>query len=386
VAAVHTVDGRITDKILDVANGLGAELIITGAHDRGALGRFFETSIAGTVAWRSAIPVLVVHPTSDGWPPEKVVIVVDGDPDVGVVVDSGAQVAALLGVPVQLVDVQGRGVAHAGPVLAKHLSATVAAVTGSRPSVTTVEREAVPGILKAVGARPALVVAGRRWPGQPDVGHSHEVLRGLLSSHRGPCLFVPRAPSDAARRSAAAALRARAAATATDAKTKNPSSGPIVVGLNGEASSAALTWAIAAGNALGQEVIAVHAFDPRVLRPALATLAPPPTAVAEVVYRARKDLFERTWCAPLDAPGTRSRRVMVDGDAGEVLVDVALREGAAMIVVVSGGHGAISELFRESTTHGLVLHAPCPVVIVPPGYRQPDGTTGASAAHTAAAR
>lgn len=44
----------------------------------------------------------------------------------------------------------------------------------------------------AAGRQPALVVAGRRWPGQFDAAHRRRVSSQLLHRYPGPCLFVPR--------------------------------------------------------------------------------------------------------------------------------------------------------------------------------------------------
>jgi nucleotide-binding universal stress UspA family protein len=146
-----------------------------------------------------------------------------------------------------------------------------------------------------------------------------------------------------------------------------PRGAPIVVGVGEHDGPVALTWAIALARALDVVVLAVHAFDPRIARPLIPSMAPPPPpAVAQDFYRKRQQLFEDTWCAELNAAEVCSRRLMVDGDAVDVLVDVAEREGASMVVVCSRGHRAVAELVQESVSHELIRRALCPVVVVPP--------------------
>jgi nucleotide-binding universal stress UspA family protein len=146
------------------------------------------------------------------------------------------------------------------------------------------------------------------------------------------------------------------------------SAGPIVVGIAEHSGGAALAWAVAIASALDRIVVAVHAFDPRFARPSIPSLAPPPLpTVSQADYDERRELFEHVWCAELDRAEVPNRRLMIDGDAVDVLTEVGEREGASMIVVCSRGHGALAELVQESVSHELIHRAVCPVVVVPPG-------------------
>jgi nucleotide-binding universal stress UspA family protein len=146
------------------------------------------------------------------------------------------------------------------------------------------------------------------------------------------------------------------------------SAGPIVVGVAEHGGGAALAWAVAMASALDRMVVAVHAFDPRLARPLIPSLAPPPPSnVPQADYDARRELFEHAWCAELDRAEVPNRRLMIDGDAVDVLSEVGEREGASMIVICSRGHGALAELIQESVSHELIHRAVCPVVVVPPG-------------------
>lgn len=52
------------------------------------------------------------------------------------------------------------------------------------------------------------------------------------------------------------------------------------------------------------------------------------------------------------------------------ILEQAKNCGANYIVMGSHGHTAFYDLLVGSTTHGVLLHAPCPVVIVPPEDRK----------------
>jgi nucleotide-binding universal stress UspA family protein len=55
---------------------------------------------------------------------------------------------------------------------------------------------------------------------------------------------------------------------------------------------------------------------------------------------------------------------VVEGHAGNALIDEA--QSADLVVIGRRGHGALAELLLGSTSHQVVDHAKCPVVIVPP--------------------
>lgn len=156
----------------------------------------------------------------------------------------------------------------------------------------------------------------------------------------------------------------------------------IVVGVDGsESASAALTWAMDLAHDMpGSEIVAVHAFDPRPLRPAVPTLLPPPAAQVTVSFHDEvRRAFEDEWCAPLRMDGVPYRMVFRDGDPTDVLDQVAHAERAAMIVVGSHGKGAVSELVIGSVSHGLSHRATTPLVIIP------RARAAADRRHTAAA-
>ena len=138
--------------------------------------------------------------------------------------------------------------------------------------------------------------------------------------------------------------------------------GPIVIGVDGSANSCrALDVAMALATATGSEVYAVHALG------LLATIdgehVPAAEHRSEIEQRLRDE-----WCAPLAAEGApRWRCAVVDGGPAEALLHVADAENASFLVVGSRGLGGHPDLMLGSTSHHVIGHAGCPVVVVPPG-------------------
>jgi nucleotide-binding universal stress UspA family protein len=133
----------------------------------------------------------------------------------------------------------------------------------------------------------------------------------------------------------------------------------IVVGVDGSATSQeALRWAVALGDALDADVVAVHALG-------LLDRWRDADASARSWRKTLCDLVERTWCAPLvRAPG--AHRVEVhDGHPVDVLLAAAEREHAALLVVGSRGVGANPALALGSTSLRILQTARLPVLVVP---------------------
>lgn len=143
----------------------------------------------------------------------------------------------------------------------------------------------------------------------------------------------------------------------------------IVVGLDAsDAGRAALGWAIDYARNVGAEVVAVHAYEVPVsyVDPYSATTP----AVLEPEFRdGVRRRFEKDWCAPLAAADVPYRTVMADGRAARVLVDVAEREAAELIVTGRRGLNMLGELVLGSVSHHLTHCSKVPVVLVPADHR-----------------
>jgi nucleotide-binding universal stress UspA family protein len=133
----------------------------------------------------------------------------------------------------------------------------------------------------------------------------------------------------------------------------------IVVGVDGSATSReALRWAVRLGEALGAEVVAVHALG-------LLDRWHDPDASARSWRRTLCDLIEQAWCGPLVRSRGAHRVEVCDGDPVDVLLAAADDEHADLLVVGSRGVGDRPELALGSTSLRLLRAARVPVLVVP---------------------
>ncbi|WP_327004418.1 universal stress protein [Dactylosporangium sp. NBC_01737] len=130
--------------------------------------------------------------------------------------------------------------------------------------------------------------------------------------------------------------------------------GPVVVGVDGSASSdAALGIAFEAARLRGTGVVAVRAFVP-------AAVTALPYSVIETSERALLDASVTGWQEKY--PSVKVEALLADGRTAEVLVGAS--HTAQLVVVGSRGHGGFTGLLLGSVGQQLMHHAECPVLIV----------------------
>ncbi len=78
VAGAHVAEGSAVDKILDLAQELGAGLIVIGSRGLGSVKRLVLGSVSEGVVHHITCPVLVLRGGAGAWPPQKIVIGEDG--------------------------------------------------------------------------------------------------------------------------------------------------------------------------------------------------------------------------------------------------------------------------------------------------------------------
>jgi nucleotide-binding universal stress UspA family protein len=134
-----------------------------------------------------------------------------------------------------------------------------------------------------------------------------------------------------------------------------PGVSTIVVGLDGSTlSTRALDHAVELAQRIGATVVPVHAFDPSFVE------LPPEVAIelrVAVERRVRDQCGDR-----MALPAMKDCRV-IDGDARQVLFDVATATQADLIVVGAVGAGTIQKPLGPVATH-LGQHAMVPVTVV----------------------
>ena len=111
---------------------------------------------------------------------------------------------------------------------------------------------------------------------------------------------------------------------------------------------------------LDAELHAVHVSH---IPPAmLAVLAGVPTAPSEF-NEAQRDAVWRRVGPVLDQGGARVTRVDLEGYPADALVEYAEDVDAGLIVVGSRGRGNLASLVLGSTSHRVVNHATCDVLV-----------------------
>jgi len=134
----------------------------------------------------------------------------------------------------------------------------------------------------------------------------------------------------------------------------------ILVAVDGSDNSlAAVVWVAGLAAATGAEVVAVHALG-LLDRLDGGEQVPSQPNRDEITRR-----FEDEWCAPLDAAGVRSRRIVRDGNPVSVVLAAADDEDVDLIVLGSRGLGGYPELLLGSTSTQVAQHSSRPVTIVP---------------------
>ena len=67
---------------------------------------------------------------------------------------------------------------------------------------------------------------------------------------------------------------------------------------------------------------------------------------------------------PLEQFPVRIHTEFIEGSPAEAIINVAKTRGSTVIVMGSRGMSAIAELVLGSTSHRVVSHASCPVLVV----------------------
>jgi nucleotide-binding universal stress UspA family protein len=137
--------------------------------------------------------------------------------------------------------------------------------------------------------------------------------------------------------------------------------GPVVVGVDGSPTSeAAIDFAFEEAAIRGAPLVTVHAWsDPR---PTLSDVSP--TDVARLEESERATLTEQLARWRDKYPDVEVISVVAHGKPTPALLEQA--QQAQLLVVGSRGRGGFTGMLLGSTSHSLITHALCPVVVVRP--------------------
>lgn len=130
------------------------------------------------------------------------------------------------------------------------------------------------------------------------------------------------------------------------------------------ATDAVIAETAALAHAVNAQVILMTVLQPPVITSEYAALM---ENMAEVVAAGEKSAAERLakLQAKLEAEKLDVDTVQLNGAPIRAIVDQAKKSEADYIVMGSHGHTALYDLLVGSTTHGVLMRATCPVVILP---------------------
>jgi nucleotide-binding universal stress UspA family protein len=130
-----------------------------------------------------------------------------------------------------------------------------------------------------------------------------------------------------------------------------------------------LTVAASLAESLGARLVAVH-VTPAAIPPGVSAAPWGQARLREAEHEDGEQLLDSL----LARAGARAEtgRIVTPGRPAETLEQLALRERARLLVVGCSGKGALASLLGGSVSRRLACHAPCPVVLVPPGVESVD--------------
>ena len=211
VTETHLLEGRAADEILDLAEQIGAWLVVIGSRGLGTVGRIALGSVSEAVIHHSHWPVLVLRGGEDAWPPERVIFGDDGSEAARAAADLGASLCGYHGARAQLlrayprlpeVDAEGRGsdprmvddeLRRAEKALLER-SRELESRLGSRPKSRLVVGEAAASLLEAAeedAPERTLVAVGSRGLGAIGRMRLGSVSTKVVRAAKGPVLVQP---------------------------------------------------------------------------------------------------------------------------------------------------------------------------------------------------
>lgn len=213
VAGDYLKAGRPSEVVLDLADEVGADLVVVGSRGLGPVRRLVLGSVSEDIVHHVRRPVLVVRGGDEAWPPEHVVVGDDGSEEAERAGILAAGIAELYGARATLV-----GAEHEPPSppnlpdyersiyerLVEEYSrdgidrleeraGRLQELTGLRPEVSFVTLDPTFGILAAAeGSAASLVAVGSHGRGAVERAVLGSVSTKVLRAAEGPVLVCPR--------------------------------------------------------------------------------------------------------------------------------------------------------------------------------------------------
>jgi nucleotide-binding universal stress UspA family protein len=211
VAESHTRRGPTVDEILDLADELGADLIVVGSRGLGPVRGLVLGSVSGGIVHGATSPVLVLRGGENAWPPNRIVVGDDGSEEAKGAGVLAARIAKLLEAGVLLVrayprlpetDAEGREfdarrvddeLRREERTLESRAKEIEDASGAVRPRVGVTVSEPATALLEAAGegAERALLAVGSRGLDATRRLRLGSVSTKVLHAAHGPVLIYP---------------------------------------------------------------------------------------------------------------------------------------------------------------------------------------------------
>jgi nucleotide-binding universal stress UspA family protein len=211
LADAHLVEGRAADEILDLAERVGADLVVIGSRGLGPVGRIALGSVSEAVIHHSRWPVLVLRGGEDAWPPERMIFADDGSEAARAAGDLGASLcgrhgarALLLHAYPRLPEVDAEGRRSNPRIVDDELRRAEKALLersrelegrlGSRPKTRLVVGDAAASLLEAAeedAPERTLVAVGSRGLGTIGRMRLGSISTKVVHAAKGPVLVHP---------------------------------------------------------------------------------------------------------------------------------------------------------------------------------------------------
>jgi nucleotide-binding universal stress UspA family protein len=211
VTESHLRRGPIVDEILDLAEEIGAGLVVLGGRGLGSVKRLALGSVSEGVVHHAACPVLVVRGGERAWPPARVLIADDGSEAAGSAGELGAALGKVFLARGLLLRARPRfryEISREGRVSQldefyealrkdekelKKRAGKLEDVLGSRPEVEVVEGDAAAAVVREAErtGEATLVAVGSRGLGPVKRLRLGSVSTKVVRAAPGPVLVCP---------------------------------------------------------------------------------------------------------------------------------------------------------------------------------------------------
>jgi nucleotide-binding universal stress UspA family protein len=357
VAGAHLREGQAVEEIVELAEEIGAGLLVVGSRGMGRLGRLVMGSVSTGLAHRSPCPVLIVREGEEEWPPDRVLVGYGSFEDTERAGLLGASLARALGAGVDLVGVVGDadedGVEAKLRDLERALQARadeIEEAVGERPRVRPLVGDVPQAILafQAEEEKPMLLSFGSKVLGRAGRVMVGGLLDRVLAETRGPILVTPE-PHPASR-----------AGVLERAETGTREEPAVLVATDGsEVSSRAGEYAARLAGGLGAKLFALYVVDEHLTFHA-------GVHYAEFIERLSHDGREATGevRALAEGAGVKCEELVVFGRPEQTILAVAEELGADPIVLGAEGMSGLEHAFIGSVSAEVLRHANRTVLVV----------------------